>query len=510
MEIFIEIVTGFETLFRLDTFIIMFLASVIGLLGGVIPGVGGTVLVVLFIPVTYAFEPTQAFVLLTVLYVTSVYGGMVTAILFRAPGTPESAMTVLDGYPMAQQGQAGRALGVGLLSSGVGAIISSVVLLLLTPLIASVAVNFAAPEFFALAVLGLSVVAALSSGQLVKGVFGAGLGMLIATVGSDPMTGFARFSFGVPDLASGLGAVPVLIGLFAIPEIMRKSRGNTNERFTADYKKITMFDRDTLRAVGPTIGRSGLIGTFIGILPGAGAATAAILGYSQAVKFSKDRESFGKGNPKGVAGVEAANNAGAVGALVPLFALGIPGSATAAVLIGAFVLHGLQPGPNLMNDQSLLVYTVIAAVVVANVLVLLIAKPFVRTVIRIINVPYHVLGPGILILSVLGAYSLRNSLFDVGVMLAFGIVGYLLDSWKFPVAPVVLGFILGPIAEDGFRRSLLLSDGSYAIFLTRPVTFSLLAIAVGFLVYPAALKGLQLLRRKKSHEESTESADQRV
>lgn len=484
MESLNGLAEGLASLATLDNLLVILIATVIGLIGGIIPGVSGPMLVVVALPVTYAFDPTQAFVILTVLYATSVYGGMVTAILFRAPGTPESALTVLDGYPMAQQGQAARALGVGILSSGVGAIIATVGLIFLTPILASLAMSFSSAEFFAIALLGLAIVASLSSGQIGKGIFGVGLGILLGTVGNDPMTAQQRLTFDSTGLASGLEIVPVLIGLFAIPEVLRRGRLNSNRRFDANYGKVKVWTRENFKEVGPTTVRSGILGTIIGVLPGAGATTTAVLGYTQAVKFAKIKERFGKGDPRGIAGAESANNAGSTGSLVPLFALGIPGSATTAIMIGAFIMHGFQPGPNLMSSQSTFVYTVFAAILIANILAILLSKPFINGVVRIINIPYSLLGGIILTFCVIGSFSLRNSIFDVGVMLAFGVLGYFLSSVNFPVATIILGFVLGPIAESNFRRALMMAGGDYTVFVTRPITAVTLGLVVLIIAVP--------------------------
>lgn len=484
MDILTQIGDGFSGLMSIDNILILLLATLVGLLGGVIPGISGPMLVVVFLPVTYAMDPTQAFILLSVLYVTSVYGGMVTAILFRAPGSPESAITVLDGYAMTEKGQAGRALGIGILSSGVGALVATLAMILMTAPLAALALSFSSAEFFAIAVLGLSIVASLSSGQVAKGVLGVGLGMVLATVGVDPMTAETRFTFGSSGLSAGLELVPVMIGLFAIPEVLRKSRLANRTKMEASHGDIKVLSKENIREAGPTAARSSIVGTLVGLLPGAGSITTSVLGYSQAVKFAKDKSQFGKGDPRGVAGPESANNAGAVGSLVPLFALGIPGSAASAILIGAFVMHGFQPGPNFMSSQGTVVYTVFAAVVVANILALVVAKPFIGSVSKILRIPYSVLAAAVLLFSVLGSYSLRNSVFDVTVMLVFGVLGYVLLVIKFPVAPIVLGFVLGPIAESNFRRALLMAGDDVMTVLTRPITGTVIVIALLILLFP--------------------------
>ncbi|MBY5969132.1 tripartite tricarboxylate transporter permease [Halomonas denitrificans] len=468
--------SGLGVVFQPMNLLILTSAVFIGFIGGALPGISGVILVVILLPVTYGMDPTQAFMLLTAIYGSTVFSGLITAILYRAPGTPEAVMTAFDGYPMTQQGEAGKALGIGVLSSAIGGLVGTIALIIFTPLLASVALKFSSPEYFALAILGLTVVASLG-GRLILGLIGATLGLLIATIGIDPLTGTSRYTFNNLNLAEGVGLIPVIVGLFAVSEVMKRSLSRDAEQPLTKVK-IKIFDAPILRKIGVTLSRSSILGVIIGILPGIGASTAAMVSYSETVRWSKHPEKFGKGAPEGIAAPEAANNAAAMGALVPLFALGIPGSGTTAIILGAFIMHGLQPGPMFMLTSSDLIYAVFAGLFVVNFMILAFSKPFIKLFTRLLNVPYSVLGPIILMCCIVGTYSVRNSMFDVWLMLGFGVLGFLLEKIKFPLVSIILGLVLGPIAESELRRSLAMSQGDLSIFFSRPISASLIVIAV--------------------------------
>ncbi len=476
----------------------------LGFLGGGIPGISGTMLVIILLPVSYALDPTAAFLLLTSIYATSVFSGSISAILFRTPGTPEAVATVFDGYPMQQKGQGGQALGIAIFSSAVGGVIGTIVLILLTPILATFALRFSSPEYFALALLGFTVVASLSAGNLVKGFIGVFLGLFIATIGIDPSSGVPRFTFESSQLMSGIDFIPVLIGLFAISEVLRRvqqrPKMNSSEKVTSTLPGLKMIKR-----LSNVISRSSLLGVFIGILPGIGATTAAMLSYSEAARWSKDSKKFGTGIPEGVAAPETANNAAAMGAMVPLLSLGIPGSATTAILLGAFVLHGIQPGPLMFTTQGTLVYTILIGLLLANILILVIAKPFISVFSKILRVPYSIIGPLIILFCIVGTFAVRNSIFDVGVMLAFGVVGYYFEKIKFPLAPIVLGVVLGPIAEDHFRRAMQMSGNDFSIFFTRPISLTFIILAVISILYPFVKKWFDNRNNDKMHTNNGES-----
>ncbi|UAL48022.1 tripartite tricarboxylate transporter permease [Sutcliffiella horikoshii] len=464
----------------------LLIAIAIGYLGGAIPGVSGTMLVVIMLPLTYALEPMAAFILLTGIYAITAFSGAISAILLRTPGTPEAVVTTFDGYPMAQKGNPGRALGIAICCSVVGGIFGTLCLITITPALANVALSFSSPEYFALAVMGLTVVASLSGKELVKGLIGVLFGLMISVIGMDPLTGTLRFTFDSPFLTSGINLIPVIIGLFALSEFLKKTKDTHVVQDTISNIKTKIFEKEIFKKIKGTMARSSIIGVFIGILPGVGATTASMLSYSEAVRWSKDeeKESFGKGNPKGIAASETSNNAAAMGTLVPLLSLGIPGGATAAVLLGAFILHGMQPGPMLFKTEPELMYTIFAGLLLANVAMLLVSKPFIKVFQKIVNVPYHVLGPLVVVFCVIGTYTVRNNYFDILIMVLFGILGFILEKYKFPLATIILGVVLGPLTESEFRRSIQMSNGDFSIFFTRPISLTLIIISVLMLFYP--------------------------
>ncbi|WP_018917011.1 tripartite tricarboxylate transporter permease [Vreelandella zhanjiangensis] len=469
-------------------------AVFIGFIGGALPGISGVILVVILLPVTYGMEPTTAFMVLTAIYGATVFSGLITAILYRAPGTPEAVMTAFDGYPMTQRGEAGKALGIGVLSSAIGGLVGTVALIIFTPMLAKMALKFSSPEYFALAVLGLTVVASLG-GRLIFGLIGAALGLFIATIGIDPLTGTSRFTFGNLNLAEGVGLIPVIVGLFAVSEVMKRTLDHKSHQ-PLKKVKVKIFDLPILRQIGMTLSRSSIIGVVIGILPGIGASTAAMVSYSETVRWSKHPEKFGKGAPEGIAAPESANNAAAMGALVPLFALGIPGSGTTAVILGAFIMHGLQPGPMFMLTSSDLIYAVFAGLFIVNFMILLFSKPFIMLFTKLLNVPYSALGPIIIMCCIVGTYSVRNSMFDVWLMLGFGVLGYLLEKINFPLVSIILGLVLGPIAESELRRALSMSQGDFSIFIERPISATLLSIAFVLLAVTLITPLIKRARRK--------------
>lgn len=486
------LVSGLGIVLQPFNFFILSLAVIIGFVGGATPGISGAMLILILLPVTYGMDSIPAFLLMTAIYSATVYSGSISAVLFKTPGTPEAIATVFDGYPMAQKGQPGRALGIAIFSSAIGGTIGTLILILLTPLLARFALKFSSPEYFALAFLGLTVVSSLSGKDLIKGLIGTLFGLFIATVGMDRLTSIDRFTFGSLEVSTGLGLVPVLIGLFAVSEVLEKSNSNLNLRMKITSVKTKVMDLKLILKLRKTLARGSLIGTFIGILPGVGATTASIIAYSEEVRWSKTPENFGSGVAEGIAAPESANNSAAMGAMVPLIALGIPGSVTTAIILGAFVLHGLQPGPMMLIAEKELVYAIFIGLLIVNILMMCFAKPFISIFKHTLKLPYSILGPYILIFCFLGTFVDRNSMFDAWVMLLSGIIGFYLVSIKFPIATIVLGIVLGPIAEEEFRRSLIISNGDLSIFLTRPITLSLLILSLILFILPliASLKRL--------------------
>lgn len=480
--------------------LMLFVAIVIGYIGGAIPGISGTMLIVILLPVTYSLEPAAAFILLTGIYSVVPLSGAFGSILLRTPGTPEAVFTTYDGYPMAQKGFAGRALGITILTAVIGGLFGVICLITLTPLLANVALSFSAPEYFALAFMGLTVVASLSGKDIFKGLIGVLFGLLIATIGMDSMTGTLRYTFNMPELTSGIELIPVITGLFAISEVIKRTTESHKLGEAIKVVKTKIFEKEIFKQIKGTIAGSSLIGIFIGVLPGVGATTAAMLAYSETVRWSKDedKDSFGKGNPKGIAASEAASNAAGIGTLVPLLSLGIPGGATAAILIGAFILHGMQPGPMLFKTDPVLMYTIFAGLLISNILMLFVSAPFIKLFEQIVKIPYSILGPLIVVLCFIGTYTVRNSYFDIIIMLVFGVIGYFLEKFKFPLATIMLGLVLGPIAESQFRRSIQMTDGDYSIFFTRPISVTLIVISLLMLFFPIVTEYVKKRKQLKN------------
>lgn len=456
----------------------------IGLISGATPGISGLMAVVLMIPITYSMNPDSAILILSAVYCASVFSGSISAILFRTPGAPEAVATTLDGYEMTKKGKAPEALGISVFSSAVGGIIGTLILIFVSPQLAKFALKFASPEYFALSIVGLSVITVIGANNLVKSFICLLLGLFLATVGIDPMSGVARFTFGSNKLMSGLDFVPVLIGLFAISEVLRRFQEKEVKQKFSGKIGTTLPKMPMIRRLSPTILRSSLLGTAIGILPGIGATTAAMVSYSEAVRWSKNPDQFGKGVEEGLAAPESANNAAASGAMVPLLALGIPGSGTTAVILGAFIMQGIQPGPLLFKQEPLLITTLFIGLIICNILILLMATPFIRIFSNIIKIPYSILGTMILLLCIIGSFAIRNNILDVWMTLAFGIFGYLLEEYKFPLSPIVLGMVLGTLVEQEFRRSLVMSSGDWRIFIQSPITITLFLSGALLMLFP--------------------------
>ena len=498
-----SLLSGFLNALQPAHLLILFLAIVLGFFGGAMPGISGATLILILLPVTYGMDPVPVFLLLTAIYAATAYSGSVSAILYRIPGTPEAIATVFDGNAMAKQGKVGEAMGLSMMSSAIGGIIGACFLFLLAPPLAGFALQFSSPEYFALGVLGLTVVASLSGKDIVKGLLGVLFGLFLSTVGIDTITGTDRFTFGSTQLRSGLDLVSILIGLFAISEVLNMSRLNNRSGKQEESVKVStnLFVGKILKKCIPTIARSSLIGAWTGILPGIGATTAAVLSYSEEIRWSKHPEKFGTGTPEGIIAPETANNSAAACSLIPLVSLGIPGSATTAIILGAFVLHGLQPGPMFMEQQSVLVYTIFAGLFLLHFMMLLFAKPFISMFSLTTKIPYAILAPLIIVFCFIGTYAVRNSMFDVWAMMAFGLIGYFFEKIRFPIATIVLGVVLGPLVEEEFRRSMILSQGDFMIFLTKPISLILLILAAAALLMPAIkrLFSNKLSKNKSEH-----------
>ena len=469
----------------LDPMVILLITAgaVAGIIVGAMPGLTATMAVALLIPVTFGMAPLLGLSLLGGVYCGGMYGGAISSILLSTPGTPAAAATAFDGYPMAKQGKGGTALTVATWASFWGGIISTVALLLMAPALAKVSLRFGPPEYFVLAIMGLSSIVTLTKGSMVKGLLSGFLGLVIATVGMDQISGYMRFTFGQIDLFDGVTFMPALIGLFSVSQILNlTSQTHISENIDATLSTIR---RSKLpQGMTSTICRGGIIGTIVGMLPGAGATISSFISYNFAKQSAKDPETFGKGNPKGVAAAESANNGCVGGSLIPLLTLGIPGNSVAAALMGGLMIQGLIPGPELFTRYGTLTYGFILSLFIANLAFLALGLFLAPYFARVTATPNALLIPGIAILSVIGSYAINNNMFDVWLMIGFGIAGYFLEKGGFSIGALVLGLILGPIAELGFGQSLIISQGSPMIFFERPLCILLWVITL-LLMLPA-------------------------
>jgi putative tricarboxylic transport membrane protein len=452
--------------------------TLVGVIIGALPGLSSSMGVALLLPFSLYLEPIPAIALLSALYCAGTFGGSITAILINAPGAPPAVATAFDGYPMAVKGEAGRALGIAAVSSVSGGILSVLVLLLAAPLLARVAYSFGPPEYFALGVFALSMLASISGEAPLKNLIGGCLGLLIATVGIDLTTGVERFTFGVPELYEGIQFIPVLIGLFAVTELLSQAQQLGRERIAVALSALKLPTLDDFRRIKGTILRSSGIGIFVGVLPAEGSTMAAMIGYNEAKRWSKTPEKFGEGTIEGVAGPEAANNAATGGAMVPTLALGIPGSATAAVILGGLQVQGLRPGPYLFEEQPGLLYGIFFAMLIANILFLFIGLLGAKVFARISLVPRTLLWPTVFALCFVGAYGLNQSIVDVWIMIISGLVGFVLKRNGFGPAPIIMGIVLGGLVETSLAQSMIIFDQQWTGFLTRPIALAFFALAI--------------------------------
>jgi putative tricarboxylic transport membrane protein len=475
---------GLWTAVQPFNFFILLLGTSLGILSGGLPGVSGTMAIALAIPVTYTMGPTAGMLLLVSLYASSVYAGSISGILFRTPGAPEGAAATLDGHMMAKKGLAGEALGWDIFSSVVGGLIGTIILALVAPQLAKVALEFGPPEYFALSVLGLSVVSSLGTRNELKALISVLIGLMIATVGIDKMTGFNRFTFDTTTLLGGIGFVPTIIGLFAVAEVLNRIKEKRELGGIQAKARAKLPSFKAIRKLKWLYARSSVIGSFIGILPGVGATTASFVGLSEGVRWSKEPEKFGTGIPEGIAAPETANNSAASTAMIPMLTLGIPGSAATALMLGALLIHGLKPGPLLFLKQPQFIYSIFVAMFLANLLIIILAKIFIRYFSRVIEMPYNILGPGIIIFCIAGVFAVRNNFGDIWIMMGFAILGFFMEKFNYPLAPLILGVVLGPIVEKNLRQVMIISDGSPLGLVSTPLSATLIILAVISLFSP--------------------------
>lgn len=472
MSLLDSLAAGFALVGNVEAFFMLFCGLIIGVVGGAIPGLSATMAVALTLPFTFAMTPINGILLLLGVYKGGIFGGSIPAILIKTPGTPASSATILDGHPLAERGEAGRALGMALYASCTADAVSNLALILFAGWLASFALNFGPPEFFALILFSLTIIAGVSGESLLRGALSALAGLLLATVGLDLVYGTNRFTFGDPNMMGGLNFIAVLIGLFAIPEIIAmawnpvahlgKTRALGKSRCSlADY--LGSFK---------SIIRGSMIGVFLGSIPGIGAAPSAFLSYSEARRTSKNKANFGKGEIEGVAASEAGNNGVAGATLIPLLALGVPGDVITAIIIGAFMVHGLQPGPMMFILNADIIYGLFIGLIVSSVFLLVVGSVAIRGFRFVADVPKRILMPGVLVLCIYGVFAVNNNIFDVGVMFVMGWLGYVMMRNRIPAAPFLIAFILGPLLEDNFRQSMLMSGSDPLILFRGPITWA--------------------------------------
>ncbi len=474
------------------------LGVILGIIVGILPGLGSTAAAAIMIPVTLWMTPMQALSMLGALYAASTAGGSITSILFRIPGESSSAVTLFDGFPMAQRGEAGRALGLSMTASAIGGTISALVLMFIAPLLAKVALGFSMPEYFALCLFGMSAVTSLGGKSQLKSLLSLCIGLFVVTIGLSGVTGVDRFTFGILHLRYGVNMVAIVVGLFGFSEFLRntskvvfKKKELQVERTKTNLRVIKDFLHMKAMAV-----RSILLGIFMGVLPGSGSTVASLLAYNEAVRWSKHPEKFGTGIDEGIAAPEFANNAACGGALIPALTLGIPGSSTCAVILAAMISHGMTPGPRLFVENSDVVWGFIAAFLTANVVMIFVGLLGIWVLAKVLTIHRAILNWIIFLLCVIGAFGINNNMIDVYIMFIFGFLGFVLEKYGFPLMPLVLGIILGPLAETALETGMIM-HGSFWPFITRPVAGILLFLSIVSALFPL-IRGILVHRREKA------------
>ena len=483
---------SFLTILEPTNLMLVILGLLVGIFLGALPGIGSSMAIVLALPFTYFLDVVPAIALLATIYVGSAYGGSITAILFNTPGTPEAVATTFDGYPMTQKGQSKKALGLAISASAFGGIFAVLIMMFLSPVLSQLAFKIHSSEYFALALLGMTVISSLGTNNKVKAIASGLLGIFISTVGIDPLTATDRFTFNTIELMNGIDYIPIMIGAFALGEVFSQLTAkdphnieNTSTKSTGVFKIKEFFVYKWAAA------KSAVIGTLIGILPGTGGAIASFVSYGVTMKTDKNQAEFGKGKPEGVVAPETANNAAAAGSMIPTLILGIPGSATTAVILAALVLQGVQPGPQLLSDQPILLYAILLAMLFASIMTFIAGRAGIQIFSLLLKAPYSIIATFIIMLSLIGAYATNNDLLNIWIMLLFGVVGYLMKVYNFSIASLILGIVLGPLMETSLRRHLLLNNGDYFSLLHSPITVVILLISVLVIVVPIITNKIQ-------------------
>ncbi len=478
MEIVNFIVLGLEVTCQADNLLFCFIGVLIGTMIGVLPGIGPVGAISILLPITLKITPVSAIIMLTGIYYGSQYGGSITSILLNIPGESTTVITCLDGYQMARKGRAGPALGISAIGSFIAGTISLVGLTLLADPFANIALEFGPPEYFSIMVLALIILSYLARGSILKAFIMAAFGLFLSYVGIDIVSGQSRFTLRLLGLSDGIGLVPIVMGLFGISEVLTNIEQTMKQDvYATKIKNLLPTLNDWVR-VKWSILRGTVLGFFLGILPGAGPIISSFVSYSVEKRVSKCPEKFGTGMIEGVAGPEAANNASAQGAFIPLFSLGIPPNVTMAILFGALIIHGLQPGPLLIKEHPDFFWGVVISMYIGNIMLLILNLPLIPLWVQVLKIPYPLLFPLIILFCLIGAYSLNNSVFDVFVMVIFGVIGYFMRKLEYEGAPLIMAFVLGPLLEQNLRRSLIISGGSFSIFFTHPISAVTLSIAL--------------------------------
>jgi putative tricarboxylic transport membrane protein len=466
-----------------ETLMLSVVGVVLGIILGAIPGISSTMTLAILLPISFYLDQNAAMVFLMAVFSSSVFGGSISAILLNIPGTPGAIVTQIDGYPLAKKGKGGYALAFALFSSSVGGLIGLLILMLLAPLIIKSAMNFRSPEFAAAALFGLAMLAYSTPGSTYRGIIVGIIGVLLGMVGFDNMTDMLRFDYRTEFLQNGIDLVPLSIGLFGLSEILKNIESSKEAQEIPKIGKIFPPILDILKT-WKSIFRGSIFGVFIGAIPAAGSAIAVAISYAQEVKLAKDKSDFGKGDIRGVVAPESANNACVGGALIPMMTLGIPGDTMTAVLMASLLIHGLQPGPFLFQNNPEFVSTVYASLFIAIIFTFLLGSFLIRFIVKALNAPTIIINFTIIVLCLTGSFAIRNLISDVFIMIFFGILGYLFYKIDLPTAPLAFGLILGPVLEENFRRSLIISRGSWSIFIERPISLCLVAITVTILLLP--------------------------
>jgi putative tricarboxylic transport membrane protein len=488
MAIFHNLFYGFSVALQPDHILVCFLGVLLGTLIGVLPGIGPLGAIAILLPATFRMSPVSAIIMLAGIYYGAMYGGSITSILVNIPGEAASVVTCMDGHEMAKQGRAGPALGIAAFGSFFAGTLGIVGLMFFATPLAEFALKFGPPEYFGVIFLGMTLLMYLSRGSLLKGVMMAVFGLMISFVGLDPMEGSSRLTFNLLQLWDGIGIVPLAMGLFGIAEILISiEESAAPELLKTKIENIFPNLSDWMQAKGAIL-RGSILGFFLGILPGGGAIISSFVSYGLEKRISKQPEKFGRGAIEGVAGPESANNSATAGAFVPLFTLGIPSNVVMALLFGALTIHGMRPGPFLMANHPDLFWGVVSSMYIGNVMLLILNVPLIPLWVQVLKIPYKILFPLILLFCIIGAYSVRSSIFDVHLTIIFGMVGYLFRKFDYEAAPLVLAFVLGPLFESNLRQSLTLSKGSFSIFFTRPISavsiiLAIILLVIGFMPY---------------------------